>query len=365
MNLSFYACDANNQPLGMLDAITKLEFVPAYDAVRGWYVDMDADTDQVVMMQAAKSISILCGVDVIYTGTINRMGFKSADNLVTFSGWDALRLSKRLAVPVPAGPPYTSAEYDVRTGLAEKIIKEYVNLNAGPSAVTARQIPGLTIEPDYGRGASRTERARFDDLSEFICRIALGAGLGVRVLDWQFQVWQPSDLSSSIIFSDVLDTLGDYEFETGDPEANYLYGAGDGEGTSQTFYEQGDPLSISEYGRIEALLNIGRTTSSADISAQITAELQKQAALAWFVFNVIETPDREFWTDLWVGDLVTVQARGLSYTTRLSEIAITVNADGTQELKPVFVNNASFVLSRRAHDRLRAMEQRIARLEQR
>lgn len=365
MNLTFYARDASNQPLGQLDAFTKLEFVPAYDAIRGWYVEMDADTDQVEMMQSARWLAIYCGSDPIYTGSVNRMGYRKADNTAVFRGWDALRLAKRRALPVPSGPPYTSAEYDVRTGAAETVIKAYVDYNAGPSAKADRQIPGLTIEPDYGRGDQHTGRARFDNLTEFICAIGLARGLGLRVLDGQFQIWQPADKTASILFSDVIDTLGDYEFEVGDPEANYLYGAGSGSGVTQAFYERGDAASIAEYGRLEHYLNIGRTAVDAEISAQIDSDLQKLAAAAWFKFDIVETPDRAFWTDLWLGDLVTVQARGLSFTTRMSELTITAYPDGTQTLQPVFINNATFELTRREYDRLRQMEQRIARLEER
>lgn len=364
MNLTFYALDANSQRLGQLDAFTKIKIVPAYNIVRGWYMEMDADNDQVELMHEARSISAVLGTQTIYTGTIRRLGYRSQNNTAIFHGLDALWLSKRRALSVPFGPPYTSDEYDVRAGPAETIIKEYVDVNAGPSAKEDRRIPGLTIETDLGRGGQHTGRARFDKLPEFICAIALAKDLGVRVLDGQFCVWQPQDRSASVRFSDDTDTLGDYEFEVGYPDANYIYGAGSGGGTSQAIYEKGDSASISTYGRSEEFINIGRTAVSADISAEIDGELEKRASVAWFEFSVVETPDRKFWTNFWLGDLVSIQARGLSFSTRLSEVNITAYPDGTTELKPLYINNASFTLSRREHDRLRLMEQRLSRLEE-
>jgi hypothetical protein len=364
MNLAFFARDTQNQPLGQLDAFTKLEFVPAYNAVRGWYVEMDPDNDQVEMMQAAASLAVKNGADVIYTGTVDDFDYDSEKNLVTISGQDALALSGRRALPVPSGPPYTSAEYDVRSGAAETIIKQYVSYNAGPLAKLSRRIAGLTIEADQARGNTLTCQARFDNLAEFIAIIGLARGLGVRVLDGEFQVYQPVNRSPSILFSDVLDTLGSYKFHVGKPKANYLYGAGAGEGSSQAIYEKGDSASITERGRMETFVNVDRTAVDAEISAQLDAELQKQAGVAWFEFDVIETPDREFWTDFWLGDLVSVQVRGLLYVSRLSELTITAFPDSTADLKPVFVNNATYEISRRTHDRLRMMEQRLARLEQ-
>jgi hypothetical protein len=367
MNLTFFARDAANQPLGQLDAFTKVEFVPAYNAVKGWYAEIGPDdlaSDQVEMMQAATSLAVLNGSDIIYTGTVDDIEYDWETKLITISGMDALALSGRLALPVPSGPPYTAFEYDVRTGAAETVIKQYVSYNAGPLAKADRQIAGLTIEADSARGDTHTGQARFDKLAEFVATIGLARNLGVRVLDGVFQVYQPADRSASIQFDDVNDTLGSYKFHVGKPMANYIYGAGSGDGTSQAIYEKGDPASITEWGRVEEFFSIGRTAVDADIAGQIDAELQKQAAVAWFEFAVVETPDREFWKDFWLGDLVSVLARGLEYICRLSELTVTAYPDGHIDLNPVFVNNATFALSRRSHDRLRLMEQRIARLEQ-
>lgn len=367
MNLSFFAHDVNNLPLGQLDAFTKVEFVCAYNGAKGWYAeipDIDAAAAQVEMMMQATTLVIKNNGDAIYTGTVDNFDYDSEKNILTVSGMDALALEGRRVLPVPAGPPYTSAEYDVRTGAAESIIKQYVSYNAGPLAKVDRAIPWLSIETDYVRGDSHTARARFDDLTEFICQIALAKDLGVRVLAGQFEVYLPEDKSASIVFSDVTDTLGKYQYHIGKPKANYLYGAGSGSGTSQAFYERGDGASIASYGRRENYVNVGRTAVDTEIAAQLDAELQKQACIAWFEFEIVETPDREFWTDFWLGNLVSVQARSVVYTTRLAELTVSVAADGSVTTKPLFVNNASYLLSLRTYDRLRQMEQRLARLEQ-
>lgn len=366
MKLDFYPLDATFQRLGQLDAYTKFELVAGYNIVRGWYVEMKADSDQAVIMQQAKHISAVLSEtgETIWTGALRKMKYNSIQNTFTFSGVDALWLMNRRALPVPSGPPYTSAEYDVRTGAAETIIKNYVKYNAGSSAKADRVIPGLTIETDGTRGATLTGRARFDKLTDFICALGLTADLGLRVIDGEFQVWVPVDKSASVRFSDVTDTLGSYEFEIGDPEANYLYGAGSGAGTSQAFYEKGDPTSITSYGRIEGYANIGRTAVTAEIDAALDADLQKQSGTAVFQFIVVETPDRAFWTDFWLGDLVGVEVQGQAYAARLCELAITVNADGAIELKPVFVYNGSFVPTLRTRDSLVLIGQRIARLEE-
>jgi hypothetical protein len=366
MKREFYPLNASFQRLGQLDAFTKFELVTGYNVVKGWYVEMDAASDQAALMQQAEYISAVLAEtgDTIWTGALRRMKYDSVSNTFTFYGVDALWLKNRRALPVPSGPPYTSAEYDVRTGPAETVIKNYVKYNAGSSAKTDRQIPGLTLEADAARGITYTGRARFDKLTDLICGIGLATDLGLRVLDGEFQIWVPQDLSAKVRFSDITDTLGSYEFEIGDTEANYLYGGGSGSGTSQAFYEKGDPTSITEYGRVEGYVNIGRTAVTAEIDAALDAELQKQAATAWFKFTVVETPDRALWTDYWLGDLVSVEVKGQIYVTRLCELTITVNADRTTDLKPIFIYNGSFVPALRMHDSLVLIGQRIARLEE-
>lgn len=362
MDLKFIAFDSNKNALGQLDDFEELEFIPAYNAVRGWYVDVNASGLQAEMMLQAAYLSAMVGSQVIWSGTVRKANFKRSTNILRFSGQDELWMYGRLALPVPAGPPYSSAAYDVRSGIAETVIKAFIDYNAGPSAVAARRIPGLTIETDYARGDSVAFSARFDKLAEFVCSIGMAAGVGVRVVGRQAQVWKPTDRSLLVRYSDELDTLGEYEIETGAPDANYLYGGGSGTGTAQTIYEQGDSKSIVSYGRIERFVSIGRTTSAAEISAQLMAELGKRAASALFEFEVEETPGRAWWTDVWVGDLVTVQARGLTYTARLAEIGITIKND-IQQFKPVFVNSDAVIYNKRPGDSLRWMEQRVASLE--
>lgn len=366
MKLDFYPLTASFERLGQLDAFTKFELALAFNKVLGWYVEMDADSDQAALMQQADYISAVLAEtgETLWTGALRRMNYESEKNQFTFYGVDSLWLKDRRALPVTSGPPYSSSEYDVRTGAAETIIKNYVKYNAGSLAKADRIIPGLTIETDATLGSTLTGRARFDNLTDFICAIGLAANLGVRVLDGEFQVWQPQDLSASVRFSDITDTLGTYEFEIGHPEANYLYGAGAGAGTSQSFYEKGDSASITQYGRIESYMNQGRTTVAAEIDAALDAELQKKSGAAWFKFTIVETPDREIWKDFWLGDMVSVEIQGQSYITRLCELTITVNADKTVNLRPTFVYNGSFVPAARLNDSLVLLGQRIARLEE-
>jgi len=365
MILTYYALDQDHAVLGQIDAYTKMEFVPAYNTARGWYMEMDPDTAQATVMQAAVYLlAVNSDSEAIWSGTIDDIELDGETNVLTIRGvCETAILNDRLALPVPSGPPYTSSEYDSRSGTAENVIKAYINYNAGLSANVDRRIYGLTVETDYGRGGAYSGMARFDKLADLVFGIGISKDLWVRVLNGVALVQEPVDRTALIQLSDVTDTLLKWKFHWGKPKTNYIYGGGAGSGTSQAIYERGDGVSISQYGRREGFLNIGRTAVTGEIADQIDAELAKTAAIAWFEFVVNpDMPDRVLGVDYWVGDLVSVTIKGVSFTARLSEVTITDTKDKI-EVKPVFVNNASYTLSRNAYDRFRRLEERIARLE--
>jgi hypothetical protein len=365
MNPTYFALDNDHKSLGVFDAFSKVEFVPAYNVARGWLAEMDLDSDQAEMMLNAFYLKAISesGVD-LWTGTIDKGHIVGNTNTLQLSGVDETgRLNSRQILPVPSGPPYTAEEYYSLTDTAENVIKTLVDVNAGPSAKADRILPGLSIEANYGRGGSYSAKARFDKLGDFIFDIGLAKGLWVRVVNGILRIDLPSDKSNLVRISDQTDTLGDYEFEFGRPSANYVYGAGTGTGTSQAIYERGDGDSITQYGRYESLLNIGRTAVEGEIADAIDAELEKKKAVAWFSFTVNDLPDRILGKDYWVGDVVAVMVRNRYFTTRVSEVAVTSTPDGTA-MKPVFVNSGSYAISRSSYyDRVKSVESRLERLE--
>ena len=93
---------------------------------------------------------------------------------------DDIILSERLAYPTPSNADVTlqTSGYDIRTGPAETVIKNYVDANIGPSAAAARKISNLTIETDEGRGSTVYANARFNTLQELIYDLAQVGGIG-------------------------------------------------------------------------------------------------------------------------------------------------------------------------------------------
>jgi hypothetical protein len=96
---------------------------------------------------------------------------------------DLIRLWDRTVYPDPAHAWNAQVvDYDVRTGAAETIALAYIDANAGPGALTAREVTGLVVPSSVGRGTSRTITARFDNLGRLVADLMISAGLRVRVL---------------------------------------------------------------------------------------------------------------------------------------------------------------------------------------
>lgn len=106
----------------------------------------------------------------------------------------------------------TAVQY-AATGNPETLMRTLVNLNAGPGAVTARQLPGLVLgEPAGIASPDVSVVTRFDPLSDKLRDIAAAGGdLTFDVVlrdnpitgdpELAFMVYAPRDLSGSVFFS--------------------------------------------------------------------------------------------------------------------------------------------------------------------
>ncbi|MDP2990721.1 MAG: hypothetical protein Q8O57_09185, partial [Kiritimatiellota bacterium] len=167
--------DSSNNRVGELDGYTEFHAIARYNAVGSWTLDMDYTLDQAALIDRYAGIVVMLDGTVVFSGPITgiRRERVAMKDTVMLSGQDDLGLiAGRLVLPDPAGPPYTAFAYDVRAGVAETIIKQYVNYNCGPLAKTSRRIAGLTIAADSGRGGSVTGRGRFDKMMDFLPSLA-------------------------------------------------------------------------------------------------------------------------------------------------------------------------------------------------
>jgi hypothetical protein len=304
--------DDNFRRIGQIADFNKLEFIPKFNAVGTFKLDLPTDS-----FAARELIKPKYGIIVkkdkkeVFSGTVTspHRTFNSSSDVISFSGIDDNQfIANRLAYPVPSGN-FALSDYDVRSGKAETIMKQYIDFNCGPNALPERRT--LTLEEDTGLGLSVTGRARFDNLLDLLASLALnGGGLGFRVVQvdnqLQFQVYQPSDKTRSAFFSPLLGNLLAFDYSSQAPTGNFALVGGGGEGAARIIKQKGDTESIAKYGRIETFVDQRNTTDDAELNQALDGELTNKAEKNNFNFTPIDTPQLAFNRDYGLGDKVSI-----------------------------------------------------------
>lgn len=309
-----YVRDSNFNKIAEIDDYVSLEMIPRFNAVGAWTLVLPTNCEAAKAIITPKAgIVVVRDGQTVFSGPAiqrKRNWSTSADQL-TISGYDdMIVLQRNLAYPVPSGPPYTAQSYDVRTGPAETVMKGYVNDNIGANTRMERNA-NITMEPDKGLGLTVTGSARFGPLLDLLSSLALAGGdIGFRVLQigtgLQFQVYQPIDNTKTAIFSPLLGNLLDFEYTDQDPDANYIFAGGAGDGTARIVVEQGDSNSISTYGRIEEFLDNSSTSDTNQLYQAITTELAQKANKTSLTITPNDTDGLTFGRDYNLGDQVSV-----------------------------------------------------------
>lgn len=308
-----YIRDEALNKVGELTDYTKLELLPRFNAVGSFALDLQTDSFAArELIKPKAGIIVVRDGQTVFSGqvTSRKRQFGSNGDTLTLAGKDDMvYLVRRLAYPVPSGPPYNSQDYDVRTGIAETIMKQYVDANAGPSARPERQT--LAIAPDTGLGSVITGRARFDNLLDLLTSLAIqGGGLGFRVVQvmnaLEFQVYQPADKTNAALFSPLLGNMSAFDYSSDDPEANVVIVGGSGDGTSRIIQQGEYNDSITKFGRVEEFLDKQSTSDTSELSQAISEEFTNKAEKVSLNFTPIDTPSLSFGRDYGLGDKVSI-----------------------------------------------------------
>lgn len=254
---------------------------------------------------------------------------------------DMVILSERLAYPKPSTADVTAqdVENDVRTGVAETVIKAYVNANIGPSAPTARKITGLTIEADGTRGGTVTGTARFDNLLELLTGLADVGGVSFNVEQigegLQFQVSEAVDRSGYIRFDVYNHRLIRSEYAYSKPLSTRAIVGGAGSGTTRTFLERTSAESLDAedvWGRrIETFVDSSNTLTEAGLQAAADEVLVKEGKTQ-LTASITPSDDETmlYGVDWNLGDIVTVVIGTLELVAVVTEVGILIGTDGVR-----------------------------------
>jgi hypothetical protein len=214
-----------------------------------------------------------------------------------------------------------------------------------------------------------TGNARFETVLELLQSLALAGGdLGFRVIQvedtLEFQVYEPRDQSTFVIFSRDLGNLAAFNYETDGPEANYFIGAGSGEGTARVFVEKGDAASIASYGRIEQFRDRRDTADVPQIEQTLDQEIAAKSDRTAAGLTPTDTEAFAFLTDWWLGDRATGVVDGIPIVEVVRELSLTLTPD-TEQVLPVIGTPGASAPSTAFATRLKEQRSRISSLERR
>jgi hypothetical protein len=305
---------------------------------------------------------------------LRRIRKTKVDTLEVSGPDDLVAMWDRIVHPSPLDANFAADDYDVLTDDAETVLKHFVDVNAGPSAVSSRVTAGLTIAPNLARGSSVTGRGRPQNLGDFLVELATAGGdLGLSVVQDDtggrvFDVYEPADLTGSVVFALELGNLAafDYELEAG--EGSYVYVGGGGEGTARVFAEGGDASSIVRWGRrIERFVDQRQTSVAAELRQKRDEELLGRADQEKASIEVLDTQGVGFGSDYTLGDRATVVVDGERVEQVVREVKIVIDKNG-EEVTPTLASPGSRELGSgvaRLFDRSARLARRVGNVESR
>jgi hypothetical protein len=223
-------------------------------------------------------------------------------------------------------------EFDMQTGKVSTLMRYYVNVNVGPSALVFRKNPALTMAPDPFIGNVVTYKAKFESLLDTLKALGdLDPSVGFRFvqtgLGLVFEAYALRDKSNQVTFTPQTN-IGAKTFQLQAPTANAVYLGSDGEGAQRSTVQVEDLNSESFWAeRIETFISSNAETNAGDMFTAAQAELSANSASTAVEFIPIDKESMQYWTHWQLGDLVTVLVFGTSLTERISKVTLTMSPD--------------------------------------
>lgn len=252
---------------------------------------------------------------------------------------DSVLLEDRLAYPEPGNvdPTKQTEAHDVRTGVAETVMRQYVSWNCGPDAPIGRRDPHLTLPADQGRGPTVTKSARFPVLLNLVNEIAASAGLGWRVVQKGsvrvFEVTTVADRTAAVRLSLLNNTLASQKLAISPPTATRVLVAGQGEEVDRRFYEgttDDAEQAETDWGRrIEVFVDQRQSSDANEYKQKADEVLAEQGTTVVGVELVpMDNIGMTFGTDWNIGDRVAIDTSFGSFKAVATSAVIKAGPDG-------------------------------------
>lgn len=330
MSWDLYVTDRVGTRQAQVDTYESAEVLARINDVSTWELVLPTDTaaGQLFLADNFARLEVVLDGGLWRSGPVTNLK-RDVDidgDILTITGVDdTVWLNRRLAHPQPgtAAPPYASTAYDVHTGTVAAVLAELVRVNAGPSAVTARQVPGLSVPVPAPAGPTITVMARWQNLLTLMQDTARPHDLMFDVVDLAFRVYAPQD--RGVVFSAGLETLASWTSTAAAPIANKAVVAGGGEGTARIIRESTDPATIANWGLAETFVDQRQTTDTVQLDKAAAEALARGAKPTTVTFVPLDTDAQHFGRDWTLGDTVTVYVGGLTVIDQVREVHVTLD----------------------------------------
>lgn len=266
-----------------------------------------------------------------------------------------------------------AASYTVTSTNAETIIRQLVNLNCGPGALSARQIPNFVLDTVASVGTTTSVNTRFEGLLEACRRVAIaGGGLGFRTRQdagqIKFGVYAPVDRTKTARFSEGLGNLRAVSHKLSAPTVTHALVQGN-EVTApadRKFVEVSSPTAAATWWRVEKLVDGGADTdTNGELTQEGTAALAEGASPVELATVTVDTADLKAGRDFGLGDKVTIELPGGGY---VEDVVRSIHLQATPETGEVvtsLVGSPEATSAPRMVRLVRELTRRLGRLEAR
>ena len=338
--------DANLNRVGQLVGadVVGAQFIIRFNNVGSWSLQLPATSSMVDLLRTpGYGIILTARGTVLFSGsTTSATLLQSQDDLkgvwrITGAD-DTLLLQDRLAYPQPANADVSTqnTDYDNRTGVAETVMKAYVdaNLVSGPAV---RAVTGLSVATDAGRGGSVVASARFTNMQELLYNVAQSSGIGYSVTQsgsgLVFDVYEPVDRSATISFDVDNGKLSSSEYAYVAPRLTRAIVGGAGAAEERLFDESTTTESVSAettWGRrIEAFVDERGTDLVAELEqAGKEALVDEGKTRVTIAVTPSDNGTMLYGTDWNLGDKITVVADTIEAQAVVYEVGFSIQSDG-------------------------------------
>jgi hypothetical protein len=257
---------------------------------------------------------------------------------------DLALIAGRVTYPDPANAAtgQTAARYTFTTVNGEDALRDLVDVNAGPSALAARQVAALALGADNGIGVAVSYSTRFEPLLDAARAIAIAAGnLGFRTvqdgLSVLFEVYDPRDLTDSARFSRGRGNLRRIRYQPSAPICTAAIVGGEDAGTARVIRERLNTALITDgWGRVESFVDRRDVTDVDELDAAGDDALSAGTMSIRLEIDALDTPAQHYRVNYGLGDVVSVEVYpGVTVPEIIRAIKIDFSATKGEVITPI------------------------------